>query len=76
MTIAGSGAREDPIPIAGRCLVCGYEVAWQVFFGKPSTRTWAVRAFALITLIFVAAATMIRCAPSDALEDLRVQRVG
>jgi len=47
--------------VDGRCVECGYEIAWQLFLGKPPTRKLAVRTFAVITLIFLAAATVIRC---------------
>jgi len=76
VTIAEAGGQGQPIEIFGHCVVCGYDMAWHVFLGRPSTRTRAVRAFALITLIFVAAATMIRCAPADAPEDLTIQWAG
>jgi hypothetical protein len=76
VTIAGPVARGGPIPVDGRCVECGYEITWQVFFGKPPTRTPAVRTFALITLIFVAAAMVIRCDPSAVSQDAAVQWAG
>lgn len=76
VTIAGPVARGEPVPVDGRCVECGYEIAWQVFLGKPPTRTAAVRTFALITLIFVAASMVIRCDGSDVSEDSLVQWAG
>lgn len=80
VTVAQADGPEDSVPIAGQCTECGYELAWRVFVGKAaagrgSSRTRAVRTFALITLIFVAAATLVRCAVG-AREDPAVHRAG
>jgi hypothetical protein len=74
ITIAGPVADGGPAPVAGRCVECGYEITWQLFLGKRPTRKLAVRTFALITLIFLAAAT-VRCDRSLS-EDSRVQWAG
>lgn len=76
VTMAGVVELGKPIPVAGQCEGCGYEMAWRVFTGKPGTRTRAVRAFALITVFFVAATTLARCNASDAPEEFTVYGAG
>lgn len=75
VTIAGPVIHGGPAPVDGRCFECGYQIAWQLFLGKPPTRKLAVRTFALLTLIFLAAATVTRCDRS-APEDSVVQWAG
>jgi len=75
VTIAGPVAHGEPAPVDGHCIECGYEITWQLFLGKPPTHKLAVRTFALITLIFLAAATVVRCDRSVA-EDSLVQWAG